>query len=69
MSSGRQTFKLTEAARLMRAARLAGLTVERVTTDADGRPVLIVGDADTALPRGNDWDEVVKNAPDQKRLA
>ena len=39
-------FKLTETARLIRAARLAGLTVGRVTTDVNGRPVLIIGDAD-----------------------
>jgi hypothetical protein len=41
MSAGRQAFKLTEAARLMKAARLAGLTIFRVTTGRDGQPVLI----------------------------
>jgi hypothetical protein len=32
MSAGRQAFKLTETARLIKAALLAGLTVRRITT-------------------------------------
>jgi hypothetical protein len=70
MSSGRQAFKLTETARLIRATTLAGLTVRRVTTGPDGRPVLIIADADgepapesprdTSSVNNNEWEEFVR---------
>lgn len=59
-----QTFKLTELARMIKAARLGGLTVRRVTTDGDGRPVLITdaGEASSVPPPSNPWEKDADDA-------
>lgn len=66
MSTGKQAFKLTEAARLIKAARAANLKIKRITTDCDGRPVLITdqeSDGDSAGEQSkNPLDRVLDNA-------
>jgi hypothetical protein len=69
VGTNRHAFKHSEAARLMRAAKLAGLKVKAVTLK-DGKPYLEIDDAlGTGVASApNDWAEVLKDAPDQKRL-
>jgi hypothetical protein len=68
MATGRHSFKHNDMARAIRATRAAGLTVKSVTLNK-GAITLLVSDAppagDASAP--NDWDGVLKDAPDQER--
>jgi hypothetical protein len=55
MPSGPQTFKRSDAQRLIRSAREAGLRITRVVLERD-RVILQVGDA--LLENGGERDEV-----------
>jgi hypothetical protein len=69
MSTGRYSFKGTDAARLMRAARAAGLAVKSVEL-RNGAVTLQVEDGVGGAKRDepNDWAGVLKdNAADEKR--
>jgi hypothetical protein len=55
MSTGRHTFKGTEAARLIRAATAAGLKVKGVTL-RDGKPYIEVDQEDAPAVDANPFD-------------
>ena len=56
MGHGPARFKETDVTRALRAARKAGVDVERVEI-GDGRIVLVLKNGDKVLPEGNEWDE------------
>jgi hypothetical protein len=65
MSTNPLRFTLSEEARLMKAIRLAGLTITRITRDERGRPVYITDQgevtADANRQQGNkkgDWENI-----------
>jgi hypothetical protein len=67
-------FKLTDAARFMRAhAKAAGLPVERLRYVLDPSTGRITGDVrnegEAPATGANPWDKVLKDAPDKKRTA
>jgi hypothetical protein len=66
MSTGKHTFKHTEAARLIRATRAAGVKVTHVTLK-DGVVRIEVDDGAAAPAEPNDWAGVLKDA--EKRSA
>jgi len=70
MSAGNHRFKQTDAARLIRATKAAGLKVKGVTL-TDGTVRLEVdGDmAAAAEAKANPLDRVLKHAQNQKRPA
>ena len=57
MGHGRATFKETDLTRALRAMRKAGVDVERVEVDRDGRIVLVLKNGDKVLTERNEWDE------------
>ena len=57
MGHGRATFKETDLTRALRAARKAGLDVERIEVDRDGRIVLVLKNGDKVHTERNEWDE------------
>jgi hypothetical protein len=60
MSTGRHAFKSTEAARLIRATKAAGLPIKGVTIK-DGKPYVdIDAPADDANTGASEWDERIK---------
>jgi hypothetical protein len=67
VSTNRHAFKHSEAARLMRAAKLAGFKVKGVTLK-DGKPYLEVDDTPTAdgadSSKPNPLDRVLDHAQD-----
>jgi hypothetical protein len=54
---GRAKFKETDLTRALRAARKAGVDVERIEFDRDGRIVLVLKNGDKVLNERNEWDE------------
>ena len=67
MSTGKHSFKSTEASRLMRAAKTAGLKVKGVTL-RNGKPYVEIDDGAKA-DEANDWTDVLKDAPAKKRAS
>jgi hypothetical protein len=63
-----QRFRQTEASRLVRAARDAGVPIKEIKLRPDGTIGLIVGDADSGPspepPRDTSWDDLKSDAPD-----
>jgi hypothetical protein len=57
MGHGPATFKESDLARALRAARKAGADVERVEIGRDGRIVLVLKNGDKVFPERNEWDE------------
>ena len=57
MGHGRSTFKETDLTRALRAARKAGVDVERVEVGRDGRIVLVLKNGDKVFTERNEWDE------------
>jgi hypothetical protein len=57
MGHGRATFKETDLTRALRAARKAGLDVERIEVDRDGRIVLVLKNGNKVFTERNEWDE------------
>lgn len=71
MPSAKVSFKHTEAARLMRAAKAAGFRVTNITLDA-GKVTLAVDDTDAASDPeqlNNPLDRVLDHAESQKRAS
>ena len=71
MARGPCTFRQQDVTRALRAAKAAGLAVDRVEIDRSGKIVIVAVKADYA-PRGafdkrNPWDEVLIHASDEKR--
>jgi hypothetical protein len=58
MSRGSQTFKRSDVTRAIKAAAKAGLPVERVEIDKDGKIVIVTATTDDTKP--NPWDMVLK---------
>lgn len=54
-------FRLSEAARLFKAAKAAGLPVKQLTIDGNGRPVIVVeqngGEPPPSPPPENPWED------------
>jgi len=75
MGRGPCAFKESDLTRAVKAARKAGLEVERVEVDRDGKIVIITGKPGASGELNgngsaeNPWDEVLKNAPDKERTA
>jgi hypothetical protein len=61
----------SEISRAIRAALAAGVEVQRVETQKDGRVVLIIRGQEgvdmSVEPSRNPWDEVLDHAADEKR--
>ena len=57
MGHGPATFKETDLTRALRAARKAGLDVERIEVDRDGRIVLVLKNGNKVFTERNEWDE------------
>jgi hypothetical protein len=54
-------FRQSDLVRALRAARAAGVEVDRVEIDRDGKLVIVVaGKAAKEPPGSNEWDEVLK---------
>jgi hypothetical protein len=69
MSTGKHTFKHTDAARLMRATKAAGLKVKGVTLDK-GKVTVMVDDAPaTSNDEPNPLDRVLNHDQNKKRPA
>ena len=59
MSRGRCTFKQNDLTRALRATAAAGVEVQRVEIDTDGKIVVYVGKAPAdAKQEGNEWDRL-----------
>ena len=60
MSLGRHSFKLNDAARLVRALKAAGLSISRVELD-NGKVIAVTGSAETVADRkpGDEVDDWV----------
>ena len=76
MSTGRQLFKTTTLTRALRAAKAAGVPVERYEIDTDGKITVVIGKAGEEPPADdgepNPWDSAVsmllaKPEPDHKK--
>lgn len=63
MSRGPCTFKESDAARLVRAARKAGCTIVRVEADKDGKIIVVTDEAAAQASQtaqgANEWDQVL----------
>ena len=59
MSRGRCTFKQNDLTRALRATAAAGVEVQRVEIDTDGKIVVYVGKAPADdKHEGNEWDRL-----------
>jgi hypothetical protein len=75
MSRGPLKFKETDLRRAVRAVSKEGLRVREVTVDREGNIRVVpcppsegdVGVASGESVQANPWDEVLSNAPDEKR--
>jgi nitrate reductase NapAB chaperone NapD len=64
MSRGQQTFRQRDATKLIKATLKAGLTVERVESDKDGKIIIVTkaedaGNGDNPAEK-NEWDGVLQ---------
>jgi hypothetical protein len=63
MSRGPQTFKQSDVTRALKATVKAGIAVERVEIDKNGKIVVVAGSpedaADGEKPGINEWDKVL----------
>jgi len=50
-------FRLSEAARLFKAAMTAGLPIKQLTIDNDGRPVIVVDQDGSKHTPPNPWED------------
>jgi hypothetical protein len=70
MSHGPHRFRESEARRLIKAARDAGITIGRVEVGPGGRIAIIPGKTEGGnVGASNPWDEVLTNAADEERTA
>jgi hypothetical protein len=61
MARGRCTFKQQDATRAARAAIAAGLEVQRIEIDTDGKIVVVTGKPKELADEGrgeNEWDRI-----------
>ena len=64
MSRGQQTFKQRDVTKALKATVKAGIAVERVEIDKDGKIVVVIGRPEDAAtgekPGKNEWDAVLQ---------
>jgi hypothetical protein len=63
MSRGQQTFRQSDVTKALRATVKAGIAVERVEIDKNGKIVVVTAkpqDADGEKSEQNEWDAVVQ---------
>ena len=64
MSRGQQTFKQRDVTKAIKATVKAGVAVERVEIDKDGKIVIVTSKAEEAVngdnPEKNEWDGVLQ---------
>jgi hypothetical protein len=65
------TFRETDVKRAVKAVRAAGVEVDRVEIEKDGRIVVFTGEPGQARDAedSNAWDEVLTNAADKRCIA
>ena len=63
MARGASTFKQTDVTRALKAARAAGLEVERVEIDKSGKIIVVTGKPPVHELAVNPWDEVLHENP------
>jgi hypothetical protein len=64
------TFRQSDLTRAIKAARAAGVEIERVEIERDGRMIVVMNKGDVPQPNGGDtnpWDEVLSDVADKKR--
>jgi hypothetical protein len=59
------TFRQSDLARALKAAKAAGVVVERVEIDREGKLVMVMGHSSETTTEGNEWDAVKQNGTDQ----
>jgi DNA-binding MarR family transcriptional regulator len=64
MSRGQQTFKQSDVTKALKAAVKAGIAIERVEIDKDGKIVIVTGRPEDAAnaekAEKNEWDGVLQ---------
>ncbi len=63
MSRGQQTFKQSDVTKALKATVKAGVAVERVEIDKNGKIVVVTAKQEKAFeeePEKNEWDEVLR---------
>jgi DNA-binding MarR family transcriptional regulator len=64
MSRGQQTFKQSDVTKAIKATVKAGIAVERVEIDKDGKIVIVTTKTENATnadnPEKNEWDGVLQ---------
>ena len=64
MSRGQQTFKQRDVTKALKAAVKAGIAVNRVEIDKDGKIVIVTAKAEDVVdgnyPEKNEWDGVLQ---------
>jgi hypothetical protein len=61
VSRSQQTFKQTDVTKALRAAVKAGIAVQRVEIDKNGKIVIVTGTPDGGTnPGKNEWDGVLQ---------
>jgi hypothetical protein len=64
MSRGQQTFKQRDVTKALKATVKAGIAVNRVEIDKDGKIVIVTSKAEEAVngdnPEKNEWDGVLQ---------
>jgi hypothetical protein len=58
MSRGTQAFRQADVAKAIKATVSAGLSVQRVEIDWDGRIILVIGTPVLDAANDNEWDTV-----------
>jgi hypothetical protein len=64
MSRGQQTFRQRDVTKAIKATVKAGIVVERVEIDKDGKIIIVTAKAEDAMngdnPEKNEWDGVLQ---------
>ena len=64
MSRGQQTFKQRDVTKALKATVKAGIAVERVEIDKDGKIIIVTAKAEDTVnggsPEKNEWDGVLQ---------
>ena len=58
MSRGAQAFRQADVAKAIKATVSAGLSVERVEIDRDGKIIVVIGTPNLDAANDNEWDSV-----------
>jgi hypothetical protein len=60
MARGACTFKRQDATRALKATQAAGLNIQRIEIDKNGKIVVVTGETidQRPQPQGNEWDKL-----------